>query len=105
MPSAPAEVAVVGLAVDADRVDQHFGLADQLLQRATSVRLLGVVAVGDDHERLLAVAPGLRERDGLGDRVVHRRAAARPKPAQRVAAVAAGRVVQPCTSSGRLLNR
>ena len=47
--------------VDADRVDQHFGLANQLLHREHVGAAARVVAVRDDDDRLLAVVALLRE--------------------------------------------
>src|SRR4051812_4335435 len=71
--------------IDADRVDQHFGLANQLLHREHVGAAAGVVAVGDDHDRLLAVVPLLRHLHRVRDRVVERRAAARLQAIDRVA--------------------
>ena len=49
----------LGLRVDADGVDEHFGLADLPLQRLNVGAAARIVAVRDDHERLLAIVPGL----------------------------------------------
>src|SRR5947209_2113582 len=49
------------LAVDANRVDEHFALTNLLLQRADVGSARGVVAIRDDQQRLLAMLPALRE--------------------------------------------
>ena len=67
----------LGHRIDADRVDQHFALANQPLQLFDPRVAARVVAVGDDEQRLLPVAPGGGERNRFRDRVVQRRRAAR----------------------------
>ena len=80
----PAVVAARPRAIDADRVDEHFRLADQGLQRVGLRAAVGVVAVGDHHHRLLLVPAALRHRHRLGDGVVQRRAAPWPQPPERI---------------------
>src|SRR4051812_4531346 len=61
-----------GRAVDADRVDQHFALANQLLDREDVGAAARVVAVRDDQDGLLLVVPLLRHRDRVGDGIIER---------------------------------
>ena len=59
-------------AVDADGVDQHLGLADQPLQVADADLAVGVVAVRNDHHRLLPVPAPFGQRHRVGHRVEQR---------------------------------
>ena len=71
------------LAVDADRIDQHLALADLLLDLADVGPARRIVAVRNDENRLLLVPSLARKRNGLHDRVEHRRAAVRRDASQR----------------------
>src|SRR6185369_14361555 len=65
------------LAVDANRVDEHLALPNQLLDGHDSGAAGRIVPVRNQQERLLAILSPLRQRNRLGDGVVHRRAAVR----------------------------
>src|SRR5262249_7372996 len=68
---------VVAFAVDAHRIDDHFALANLLLEIADADMARRVVAVGNDHERLFLVSAACRHRDRIRNRVVQRRSAFR----------------------------
>src|SRR5205807_299469 len=76
-------VGIFTLSVDSDRVDEHLALANLRLHVAHRRRARRVDAVRDHEERFLAVLPLLRERNRVGHRVVHRRAAVRRNPPER----------------------
>ena len=71
------------VAVDADRIDEHFGFTHDALHVRDARAAAGVVAVGNDHDGLLAVLPALRHRHRFGGRVIHRRAAVRVNASER----------------------
>src|SRR3954471_2231375 len=91
----------VVLAVDADRIHEHFRFADDSLQRLNVRAAAGVVAVGNDHERSLAVVTRLREGHGVRDSVVQGRAAARLNARELVAQLTL--VVRPTLDEHRVV--
>ena len=70
-----AQAVLDAVAVDADGIHEHFALANLLLHILCGRPARRVVAVGDDHHRLLAVLAALRHRHRFSDGVIHRCAA------------------------------
>src|SRR6187549_207076 len=66
---------VFGGAVDAERVDEDLALADPLPQRIHADRTVRIVAIGNDEQRLLPVAPFLGRRERRSDGVIERSSA------------------------------
>ena len=91
-------------AVHAERVDQHFALANHAAHCRHRHVAVGVVAVGDHEDRFLVIAAVGGNRQGMRDGVVHRGAAGRGHAVHRAADRAYLSFVQPCTTRGRLAN-